>query len=110
MRQKLLNENGKTADALDYLNQVRERARGNNPNVLADITENNPEALKKLIWKERRAELALEQNRFFDLVRTGQAANVLGPLGFVPNRHELFPIPQSEIDLSEGVLGQNPGW
>ena len=105
-----MNENGKSSEALAWLNAVRARARGNNASLLPDITETNQEALRQLIWRERRAELAMEQHRFFDLVRTKQAAAVLGPLGFVENKHELFPIPQSEIDLSEGTLEQNPGW
>jgi len=105
-----LNENGQPNAALAFLNQVRERARGTNANILVDITETDQSKLRHLIWDERRAELALEQHRFFDLVRTGQAESVLGPLGFVAGKHELFPIPQSEIDLSEGTLSQNPGW
>ena len=110
MAAEALNENGKANEALSYLNQVRERARGGNPSILPDITETDQAALRQLIWEERRLELALEQHRFFDLVRTGQAEAVLGPLGFVAGKHELFPIPQSEIDLSEGTLSQNPGW
>jgi hypothetical protein len=59
------------------------------------------------IYNERRLELATEGHRFFDLVRTGKAATVLGPLGFVANKHELLPIPQQEIDVTNGVLKQN---
>ncbi|MFK7920703.1 MAG: RagB/SusD family nutrient uptake outer membrane protein [Bacteroidia bacterium] len=110
MAAEALNENGKASEALNYLNQVRERAREGNNSVLADITETGQTALRQLIWDERRSELAMEQHRFFDLVRTGQATAVLGPFGFVEGKHELFPIPQSEIDLSEGTLTQNPGW
>lgn len=105
-----LNENGKPAEALPYINQVRARARGGNPDVLPDITETNQQALRMLILRERRSELALEQHRFLDLVRTGNAPAILGPLGFVEGKHELFPIPQSDIDLSEGLLSQNPNW
>lgn len=105
-----LNENGKTQDALRYLNQVRARARGDRTDILPDVTETDQAALRQLIWRERRSELALELHRFFDLVRTGRAATVLGPLGFQPNKHEVLPIPQSEIDLSEGTLAQNPGY
>jgi hypothetical protein len=50
----------------------------------------------------------MEGERFFDLVRTGKAASVLGPLGFVAGKHELFPIPQGEVDLAG--LTQNPGY
>ncbi len=105
-----LNENGKPAEALTYLNQVRARARGEITDVLPDITTTDQAALRQIIWDERRAELALEEHRYFDLVRTGQAATVLGPLGFEAGKHELLPIPQGEIDLSEGTLTQNPGY
>ena len=46
--------------------------------------------------------------RFFDLVRTGQAATYIN--GFVTGKHELFPIPQVEIDLAGGNWSQNPGY
>ena len=59
------------------------------------------------IYNERRLELATEGHRFFDLVRTGRAASVLGPLGFQANKHEVLPIPQQEIDVTNGVLKQN---
>lgn len=103
-------ENGNVAAARQYLNQVRERARGDNPEALPDITESDPQRIKDLIIAERRLELALEGHRFWDLVRTGKAEEVLGPRGFVSGKHELFPIPQTEIDLSEGSLEQNPNW
>lgn len=62
------------------------------------------------IYNERRLELATEGHRFFDLVRTGQAASVLGPTGFVANKNEILPIPQDEIDVTNGVLIQNPNY
>ncbi|MBZ4189141.1 RagB/SusD family nutrient uptake outer membrane protein [Niabella beijingensis] len=64
------------------------------------------------IWKERRVELAMEADRFFDLVRTGQAATVMQALGkpFIAGKHELFPIPQVQIDFSGGRLKQNPNY
>jgi hypothetical protein len=61
------------------------------------------------IYDERRAELALEENRFFDLVRTGQAASVLGPLGFKAGKNEVFPIPYSQIQLNSKLV-QNNGY
>lgn len=109
MAAEALNENGKSAEALIYLNQVRERARGG-ANVLPDITETNTELLREIILEERRHELAMEGHRFWDLVRTGKAEEVLGPLGFVVGKHELLPIPQSEIDLNNGIWDQNPNW
>lgn len=89
--------------ARTYLNLVRRRAFGDN---LHDITASGA-ALYDAILAERRLELAMEGDRFFDLVRTGRAAAVLGPLGFVTGKHELFPIPQAEAD---GGLTQNSGY
>jgi len=54
--------------------------------------------------------LAMEGDRFFDLVRTGQAATVLGPQGFVSGKNEVFPIPQSLIEITNNAIGQNPGY
>jgi hypothetical protein len=88
--------------ARDYVNRVRRRAFGNNS---ADLTQSGTQ-LTEAIWEERRLELAMEGDRFFDLVRTGQAASKIQ--GFVKGKHEVFPIPQQEIDISG--LTQNPGY
>lgn len=98
------NENGNTSDALLYLNQIRTRAG------LSDFTDTDQEAIRLEILNQRRFELAMEGERFYDLVRTGYADEILGPLGFTVGKNELFPIPQSEIDLSGGTISQNPGW
>lgn len=90
------------AKAQTYLNRVRQRAFGDN---LHNITATGA-TLKQAIWDERRLELAMEGDRFFDLVRTGQAATKI--TGFKANKNELFPIPQQEIDISG--LTQNPGY
>jgi hypothetical protein len=89
---------------------VRARARQGNATILPDITVTDKTALRDKILTERRHELAMEGHRFWDLVRTGKATDVLGPLGFQTGKHELFPIPQSELDLSQGSLTQNPNW
>ncbi len=106
------NELGNSALALDYLNQIRERARQGNSGILPDVTTTDQNELRAAIYKERRIELAMEQQRYFDLVRTGQAQEVFSNLGinWMPGKHEVFPIPQSEIDLSEGRLRQNSGY
>lgn len=61
------------------------------------------------IYDERRAELALEENRFFDLVRWGKASEVLGPLGFKSNKNEVFPIPGPQRQLNTS-LPATPGY
>jgi len=90
--------------AQTYLNLVRRRAFGDNAH---DITATGT-TLYDAILNERRLELAMEGERFFDLVRTGKAVTVLGPLGFVAGKNEVFPIPQGEVDGSG--LSQNPGY
>jgi len=110
MAAEALNENDKPGDALLYLNEVRERAREGNSSILPDVTVTGKDDLRTAILEERRHELALEGHRFWDLVRTGRAATVLGPMGFETGKHELFPIPQNEIDISQGSLQQNPEW
>lgn len=110
MAAEVLNENGKPGEALIYLNKVRERAREGNNSLLPDITTTDQALLRDKILLERRHELAMEGHRYYDLVRTGKATEILGPLGFVTGKHELLPIPQNEIDISKGTLAQNPNW
>ncbi|HRI21342.1 MAG TPA: RagB/SusD family nutrient uptake outer membrane protein [Panacibacter sp.] len=112
MNAESANELGNSAQALSSLNAVRTRARGddNSETVLPDITSTDQNTLRTIIWHERRVEMAMEFDRFFDLVRTGQAPAVLGPRGFVTGKNEVWPIPQNEIDISAGTLVQNPGY
>ncbi|MBL7857685.1 MAG: RagB/SusD family nutrient uptake outer membrane protein [Cyclobacteriaceae bacterium] len=110
MAAEALNKNNKPAEARVQLNKVRARARHGNNAILLDITENNKDLLHEIILHERRVELAMEGHRFWDLVRTGKAAAVLGPLGFVAGKHELLPVPQNEMDLTQNTWTQNPGW
>ena len=107
-----LNEIDKPEDALVYLNMVRARARGQSTSILPDITVTDKDQLREIIWRERRVELAMEQHRWFDLLRQGRAASVMQAVGkvFVAGKHELLPLPQSEIDISGGVLLQNPNY
>src|SRR5690606_31036154 len=82
----LVRGNGDADRAADLLDAVRARV-GLNP--VAATMDN--------IMQERRLELATEGHRWFDLVRTGKAAEVLGPMGFVAGKHEILPIPLEEL-------------
>lgn len=88
---------GLSAD--DAVNLVRFRAGLSN---LSGIT-------LQQIWDERRAELALEEDRFFDLIRTGQASTALSGKGFTVGKHEVYPIPTSQIQLNPNLI-QNDGY
>jgi hypothetical protein len=107
------NELGNTAAALASLEAVRARARAlaSDPSTaLPEVTTTNQDELRQAIWHERRVELAMEFDRYFDVIRQGRAATVFGPKGWTANKNEVWPIPQNEIDLSSGVLVQNPGY
>jgi starch-binding outer membrane protein, SusD/RagB family len=103
--------NGPTQAAIDAVNKIRERAGL----TLFSLAGFNQETLRKAIAKERRIELAMEGHRWFDLLRTGKAVEVMSAhglsLGFsVDNFRTLFPLPQREIDVSDGALVQNPDY
>lgn len=87
--------------ALDAINKVRTRAQLPALSSLSD----------QVIWDERRAELAMEEDRFFDLIRTGQAQSVFTALGitFNPNKNNIYPIPSTQMALNKN-LTQNPGY
>jgi len=98
-----------TTKARGYLEQVRARARGNNAAILPLVTTNLQAELRNAIKHERRVEFGMEFERFYDLVRWGDAMQVLGPLGYI-NRCRYYPIPNSVIQQSNGVIIQNPEW
>ncbi len=106
------NEINNNQKALEYVNMTRKRARGTNTFILKDLTITNQTELRAAIRKERRSELAMEQQRWFDLQRWGilKDAMIAAGKNFVANKHELLPIPQTEIDLSAGNLQQNQGY
>ncbi len=103
MAAEAANELGKTAEATTWVNQIRSRAGLNNVNGLGQSD------LRDAIKQERRVEFAMEESRFYDLVRWGDAVSVLGSLGYQP-KNEFFPIPQEAIDNSGGVIIQNPNY
>jgi hypothetical protein len=107
IRAEAMNELGQTSTAIPFLNQVRNRANiGNTPAASqADVRLD--------IWKQRRLELAFEHDRWFDLVRTGQAVAAMAADGgkvFKVGKHELFPLPQDFIMEAGGLSAQNPGY
>jgi hypothetical protein len=65
--------------------------------------------MRQAIKDERRWEFAMEGYRFYDLVRWNDAISTLGSLGYT-NKCRYYPIPQKVIDLSAGVITQNPEW
>lgn len=104
------NELGNTTAALASLEMVRARARAGNNAILPPVTTTDKAALQLAIWNERHVELAMEFDRYFDVIRQGRAAQIFGPRGWKAGKNEVWPIPQNEIDLSAGVLTQNPGY
>ncbi|WP_443936808.1 RagB/SusD family nutrient uptake outer membrane protein [Pedobacter sp. MW01-1-1] len=114
MYAEALNEQGYLADgpAFTYLNQIRNRAglgskTSNNANLALRIVDQA--AFRLAIEQERRVELAFEGHRWFDLVRTGRAQAVMGGKG-MQSHHDLFPIPQSQIDINPSKIKQNTGY
>ncbi|SMP11585.1 RagB/SusD family nutrient uptake outer membrane protein [Chryseobacterium profundimaris] len=103
MAAEAANETGNTAKAITYINLIRTRA--SLPNTLATTQAQ----LRDVLKQERRVEFGMEGERFYDLVRWGDAVTVLGPLGY-QDRNKYFPIPQTAIDKAQGVLIQNPNY
>ena len=110
------NEDGNSATALIYLNQVRKRAREsfqvdpnlyNYPNIpaglLADITDTDPTTLRAKIRHERRTELGFEFHRYFDIMRYGEEyANTIfkDVENFSYKENRYLPYPQRELDTN----------
>jgi hypothetical protein len=116
------NEIGKPSEALQYLEQVRGRARSNStdPTVLPKVIETGKVALRQIIWHERRVELADEGQRFWDIVRQGRAGSIMRAYSntyntskgkaFIDGVSEIFPIPAAQVTVSNGKMEQNPGY
>lgn len=105
MYAEALNENSKTQEALIYLNQVRTRA---GVPIYSNLTKDDA---REKIYLERRLELSFEGHRWFDLVRTGRAYNVMQSFGMMPYM-TVFPLPLSLIQLMNDntIFPQNPGY
>ena len=101
-----LNETGASGETvLDLLDPIRTRA-GLSP--LDHMTLSTQAMVRQAIYDERRVELALEGQRWFDLVRTGTVDAEMGQ-SVNPNYY-VFPIPNSEVLASGGVITQNSGY
>ncbi|MHA7102125.1 RagB/SusD family nutrient uptake outer membrane protein [Roseivirga pacifica] len=109
MLAEALNETGGSAEALNYLNEVRNRAG------LSGITSTNQAVLRDAIALERRFELFGEGHRWADLLRSGNAVSTMnnffaseGKNIVVQDFRVLAPIPQSQVDIT--AMQQNPGY
>lgn len=137
LRAEALIESGRASEALPLINEVRSRAKnsisltGYATNVSyietykdgVNITWNESAAREALRW-ERRLEFAMENGRFFDLVRWGIAAQAMNDYyttektrrsyyssaQFIADKHEYLPIPEAQISLSKYLYEQNPGY
>lgn len=106
MYAETLNETGSAAAiVLPLLDDIRTRA---GLNSLDPIALNTPALVRQAIQDERRLELAFEGHRWFDLVRTGTVDAEMGEI--VDSNYYVFPLPNSEILASGGVITQNPGY
>jgi hypothetical protein len=120
MRAEVANESGQTQSALAHLNEVRKRAG------LSDYTGTSQDEIRSAIFRERRVELAFENKRWLDLVRSGQAITVMNAHGAdlkndpayfyltpatysLTQKHLLFPIPFQELQVNPD-LEQNTGY
>ncbi len=105
MLAEAMNENAKTSEGLTYINMVRTRA-----GLTAYMGLTQADAREK-IYLERRFELFLEGQRWFDLVRTGRALNTMQSLGMKPHM-TVFPIPLTQIQImnNKTIFAQNPGY
>jgi len=102
-------ELGRMQEALVPLEIVRARARAQstNPAALPAIVSTDQNVVRQAVRNERKVELGFELHRFFDLVRWGIAGDLLP--GFQKGKHEVFPLPQTEIDLNPSLI-QNAGY
>ncbi len=131
---EVCNELGKSSEALNYLEMVRGRARNSadDPSVLPEITQTDQSRLRDLIYHERRVELAMEYNRYYDLARTGRLYDTMkayyekyeatdnpynsgqNKAKFIQEFHVHMPISKQALDASvyDGVqtMEQNPGY
>ena len=104
------NELGNGSKAVDIINQIRTRAG------IADFSSADKAAIHDEVFNQRRLELAFENERWFDIQRSGKATAILsaftaGSAFSYSDTYALFPIPQIEIGkVGSDILNQNPGY
>ncbi|RIV23519.1 RagB/SusD family nutrient uptake outer membrane protein [Fibrisoma montanum] len=103
LRAECLNELGRTAEAIPFLNQIRTRAG------LQPTTATSQAQVKQAIEDERFLELAFEPHRWYDLVRWNKAVGTVANLTEANRARILWPIPSRELDLNPN-LDQNPSY
>ena len=114
---------GESAASYELINQVRRRAFGQDPGTAdsaIDISSASPGTFLDKVMLERRRELAFENHRWSDLKRLSSSetlsiinAQMAAEYTGIPNVSAyqlIYPIPQGEIDVSNGVVTQNPGY
>ena len=131
--ESLIHTNGSAKDIADNINLVRRRANNSRQDDVEAISrtriiqnKNLPDVLQtadltEAVRHERRVELAMEYNRFYDLKRWNIYVETMNEYSALPGsnnrgadfqkgKNEYFPIPQVEIDRSGGVIKQNKGY
>lgn len=118
MYAEALNECGERENALTQLNRCKAQVNTLN-NGTSLYVAGGYGFIRDQIWKERRIELAFEWERFFDIVRQGRAYELMHEYSEMSSvqrgvsfeeKNNVFPIPQTEIDVSNNVVKQNPGY
>ncbi|NJN26615.1 MAG: RagB/SusD family nutrient uptake outer membrane protein [Cyclobacteriaceae bacterium] len=106
LKAEILNEKDDLAGARTLLNEIRERVN------LPETTATNKDEMRLAIENERYLELAFEGHRYWDLIRTNRAVEVIKNKGqFVPTQEKLlWPVPQADIDQNPNLLPQNQGY
>lgn len=103
----LARTDGLNQESVDLLNQIRLRAIPTATSLqLSDFA--NADVLIDRILLERRVELMFESHERYDLIRTGRKSQLANPN--LPDNRLVMPVPQVEVDLSEGVIEQNLGY
>ncbi|WP_300979330.1 RagB/SusD family nutrient uptake outer membrane protein [Flavobacterium sp.] len=108
--------NGPSTEAYEAINKVRRRAFGkdiNTADAVIDLAGLSASQLREAIYEERKKEFVQEGQRWFDLVRWGRLVTEVKKVAAkaaVSERNNLYPIPQSEIDINPEGLPQNPGY